>query len=110
VRFHPLEPGEKSVDQSGDDVGTERKPRRMIPAVLAFDPCTFQKRRVRQDIGRGTELVEQLLGRVQCAVPGYRWREQLVCLPNSRRARAFLCARLQPTGTGLDVRTANLRP
>ena len=71
VRFHTLDAGEQSVHQSGDDVGTERKPRRMLPAVLAFDPRAFQKRRVRQDIGRGTELVEQLLGRVQCAVPGY---------------------------------------
>jgi hypothetical protein len=41
--------------------------------VLAFDPGTLQKRGVRQDIRRGTELVEQLLGRIQDAVPGYRW-------------------------------------
>jgi hypothetical protein len=37
--------------------------------VLTLDPRALEKRRVRQDIRRGTELVEQLLGRVQVAIP-----------------------------------------
>ena len=51
VRFHPLEPGEQSVHQSGDDVGTERQARAVLPVVLAFDPGPLQKGSVRQDIG-----------------------------------------------------------
>jgi hypothetical protein len=37
--------------------------------VLTLDSRTLEKRRVRQDIRRRAELVEQLLGRVQDAVP-----------------------------------------
>jgi hypothetical protein len=58
LRLHSLEPGEKSVHQSGDDVGTEREARRVLPVVLAFDPGALQKGGVRQNIGGGTELVE----------------------------------------------------
>jgi len=37
--------------------------------VLTLDSRTLEKRRVRQEIRRRAELVEQLLGRVQDAVP-----------------------------------------
>jgi hypothetical protein len=38
--------------------------------VLTLDPRTLEKRRVRQNIRRGAELIEQLLGRIQVAIPG----------------------------------------
>jgi hypothetical protein len=37
--------------------------------VLALDPRTLEERRVRQDVRRGAELIEQLLGREQGAIP-----------------------------------------
>jgi hypothetical protein len=37
--------------------------------VLALDPRTLEEGRVRQDIRRRAELVEQLLGREQSAIP-----------------------------------------
>jgi hypothetical protein len=69
LRFHALDAGEQPIHEAGDDVGAQRKPRRVVPAVLTLDPRTLEKRRVRQNIRRGSELVEQLLGRVQDAVP-----------------------------------------
>jgi hypothetical protein len=42
----------------------------LFPAVLTLDPRTLEKWRVRQDIRRRAELVEQLLGRIQGAIPG----------------------------------------
>ena len=69
LRFHALDSGEQPIHQAGDDVGTQREARREVPAVLTLDSRTLEKRRVRQDIRRRAELVEQLLGRVQVAVP-----------------------------------------
>jgi hypothetical protein len=37
--------------------------------VLALDPRPLEKWRVRQNIRRGAELIEQLLGRVQVPIP-----------------------------------------
>jgi uncharacterized protein (UPF0218 family) len=69
LRFHTLDSREQPIDQAGDDVSTQRKACRVVPAVLTLDSRTLEKRRVRQDIRRRAELVEQLLGRVQDAVP-----------------------------------------
>jgi hypothetical protein len=69
LRFHTLDSGEQPIHQAGDYIGTQRKARRVVPAVVALDPRTLEKRRVRQNIRRGAELVEQLLGRVQNPVP-----------------------------------------
>ena len=69
LRFHTLESGEQPIHQAGDDVSTQREACRVVPAVLTLDSRTLEKRRVRQDIRRRAELVEQLLGRVQDAVP-----------------------------------------
>ena len=69
LRFHTLDSREKPIDQAGDDVSTQRKACRVVPAVLTLDSRTLEKRRVRQDIRRRADLVEQLLGRVQDAVP-----------------------------------------
>jgi ribosomal protein L29 len=69
LRFYALESGQQAIHQAGDNVGTQREARREVPAVLTLDPRTLEKRRVRQNIRRGAELVEQLLGRVQVAIP-----------------------------------------
>jgi hypothetical protein len=69
LRFHALETGEQPVHQPGDYVRTQRETRGEIPGVLTLDPRALEERRVRQDIRRGAELVEQLLGRVQVAIP-----------------------------------------
>jgi hypothetical protein len=69
LRFHALESGEQPIDQAGDHVSAQCEARRVVPAVLALDPRALQERGVRQDIRRGAELVEQLLGRVQRAGP-----------------------------------------
>jgi hypothetical protein len=108
--LHTPQSGEQPVHQAGNHVGTQREPRRMLAAVLALDPRPLEEGRVRQDIRRGTELVEQLLGRVQDAIPELWVTKQLVCLPDCRRASARLCAGLQPTGPALDGSTANLGP
>jgi hypothetical protein len=73
LRFHTLHSRQQPVNQPSDDVGAEREPRRVIPAVLTLDPRALEKRRVGQDIRRGAELVEQLLGRVQVANPRANW-------------------------------------
>ena len=69
LRFNALDSGEQAIDQASDDVGTQREACRVVPAVLTLDSRTLEKRRVRQDIRRRAELVEQLLGRIQDAVP-----------------------------------------
>jgi hypothetical protein len=69
LRFHTLDSGEQPIHQPGDYIGAQRQARRIVAAVLALDPRALEKWRVRQNISRGAELVEQLLGRVQDAVP-----------------------------------------
>jgi ribosomal protein L29 len=69
LRFYALESGQQAIHQAGDNVGTQREARREVPAVLTLDPRTLEKRRVRQNIRRGAELIEQLLGRIQVAIP-----------------------------------------
>jgi hypothetical protein len=68
-RLDAFEPRQQAIDQPGQHVGAQGEPRRLLPGALALDPRTLQKRRMRQDIRRGAELVEQLLGRVQGAIP-----------------------------------------
>lgn len=70
LRFHALESGQQTIHQAGDHVGAQRESRREVPAVLTLDPRTLEKWRVRQNIRRGAELIEQLLGRIQVGIPG----------------------------------------
>jgi hypothetical protein len=69
LSFHALETGEQSVHQPGDYVRTQRETRGEISGVLTLDPRALEKWRVCQNIRRGAELFEQLLGRVQVAFP-----------------------------------------
>jgi hypothetical protein len=69
LRFHALESGQQSIHQAGDHVGPQREACREVPVVLTLDPRTLEKWRVRQNIRRGAELIEQLLGRIQVAIP-----------------------------------------
>jgi hypothetical protein len=55
------------IDQTGDDIGAERKTRAPIVRLLALEPGTLEKRFVRQDVRRRPNLTEQPLRRIQGA-------------------------------------------
>jgi hypothetical protein len=63
--FLVVRPVQQAVDESGDHVRTQRKPRRAITVALALASGILQESRVGEDIRRRPELTEELLGREQ---------------------------------------------
>jgi hypothetical protein len=50
LRLHAVEAGQEPVHETRADVGSQRETRRMLTAVLAFDPGPLQEGSMGQDI------------------------------------------------------------
>ena len=50
LRLDAFETGQQTVHEAGNDVGAQRQTRRVLTAVLAFDPGPLQEGSVGQDI------------------------------------------------------------
>jgi hypothetical protein len=50
LRLDAFEAGQEPVHEARDDIGSQRETRRMLAAVLAFDPGPLQEGSVGQDI------------------------------------------------------------